>query len=119
MDQNILVKDAITPGMIAAGKRVLRYLDEADVEIKAALWLFTGEYSTCRLVLAMPLVKEAGSMAAYERIQTVLRNAPHAKIELDDIHVIDDQEALEAVSRESAYHDSYIYRLPEFYDCIP
>ena len=46
-------------------------------------------------------------------VEGVLRNAPHAKIELDDIHVLDDRDSLEDVSRESVYYDSYVYRLPD------
>jgi tetratricopeptide (TPR) repeat protein len=112
MAQSVLVKQEITPAMIAAGKRVLKYLDEAGLDVVAALWLFTGEYSTCRLVLAMSIVREAGLKQAYMQLQAVLRNSPHVKVRLDDIQVIDSDRALEKVRYDSQYNDAYIYRLP-------
>ena len=43
MYQEVVVKEALTPEMIAAGAELTRRLDEDGFELVASFWLYTSE----------------------------------------------------------------------------
>ena len=61
---------------IEKGRAVVRALDEAGLDVRAASWLLVAEVSGWRLVLAMPLVDRKGERAGYQAIQKVLARQP-------------------------------------------
>ncbi len=67
MDQTILVAPDVE-----GGKELLKALDEATLDIRAALWLYMPETSKWRLIVASPLVDQLGPKETYRRIQSVL-----------------------------------------------
>ena len=61
---------------IEKGRAVVRALDEAGLDVRAASWLLVAEVSGWRLVLAMPLVDRKGAHAGYQAIHRVLARQP-------------------------------------------
>jgi hypothetical protein len=57
---------------IQQGEAVVRALDEAGLEVRAASWLRLAEAPHWRLVLAMPLVDQEGPRAGYQAIHKAL-----------------------------------------------
>lgn len=73
MDQAVLVNDG---GLDAAGRAVVTRLAQAGVPISAAFWYRDEDAQEHRLVVASPLVDEAGALAVYERLVAVFRQEP-------------------------------------------
>lgn len=67
MDKNVLVEKDIKEG-----ERLLRALDKADIEVRAALWFYMPENERWRFLVATPLVDEKGPKEAYAAIRKVL-----------------------------------------------
>jgi len=61
---------------IQKGEAVVRALDEAGLEVRAASWLRLAEAPHWRLVLAMPLVDQEGPRAGYKAIHKALAKQP-------------------------------------------
>ena len=85
---------ALVNADIELGEAIVRALDEAEVQIGTALWLYDSAASEWRLVLSTSLVEREGSLAAYERIQRVLRKRPDLEISLRQISLIAGTDAL-------------------------
>lgn len=64
MVEYTLVKD-----MIAEGARLLGALDSASVKVDAALWFYFSESEMWRLVIAIPIVEEAGREVAFRAVR--------------------------------------------------
>ena len=75
MYQEVVVKEALTPQMIAAGAELTRRLDDAGFDLVASFWLYTSESNQWLLVLASPYATAAGPIKAYRRIREVLYNS--------------------------------------------
>jgi len=73
MDSPVLVTDEI-----ASGTEALRRLDEANIEVTAALWLYDDAAAEWRYVVATPLADQEGPRELYQRIDRALAN-PQAK----------------------------------------
>lgn len=58
---------------IKEGERLLKRLDEQRISVTSAMWLFFSEPEEWRLLLALPLVRHEGPLAAYEVIRRVLK----------------------------------------------
>lgn len=131
MAEEILVKEALTDAMIAAGADLMRSLDRAQWPVVASLWLFEAETNQWRLILASPAVTEEGPLAAYRHVSHALRSSC-SKLSLDAVSVVAPTDSLVQVLR-SAYRtdsgmegrrvyrtainghfvdDAYLYRLP-------
>jgi len=117
------------------GARLLNALDEAAVQIEAAFWLLTGEYSDWRLVLATPIADDRGSHEASVQVIEVLRSLDDVDYLMDKVTIVglndrrvrDLRNALSRglpksgyclgryYSRDMEVLDSYVYRvvLPE------
>lgn len=84
MDKTVLVERDIEEG-----KRLLRTLDTANIEVKAALWFYMPENGRWRLLVATPLVDEKGPKEAYAAIRRVLAQSPSPfEISLRQISVV-------------------------------
>ena len=91
MDQTTLVA-AID---IEGGTRLLKAMDQAMFDVCAALWLYTSETSTWRLIVATPKLEQLGPRAIYLQIQSVLTELePPCNIALDDISVVNPESNL-------------------------
>lgn len=55
------------------GRRLIQTLDEARFPIVAALWYYLSEEGIWRLILASPVAKEDGPLAAYASIQAGIK----------------------------------------------
>jgi len=79
---------------IEAGKRVLRYLDEAKFKVRAAFWLFSSELQDWRLWIATPVVDQTGKRGAYLRLGDVLRAVEPELLVHPVIHLVSPKEKL-------------------------
>ncbi len=69
MDSVILVEDKIEDGM-----RLLGRLGDAGFEVRAACWVKPAEKDRWSLYIVAPAVDEEGALAAYGRVNRVLRS---------------------------------------------
>ena len=69
MAQNTVLKEALTDAMIEAGAQLIRKLEEMGVPITSALWLLDTEINEWRLLLASPVVAEAGPTTMYRKVR--------------------------------------------------
>jgi hypothetical protein len=73
MAEEILVTEALTDEMIAAGAELTKALDRAQWPVGASFWLFDPEINLWRLVLASPKVDQEGPLKSYRHVNEVLR----------------------------------------------
>jgi hypothetical protein len=80
-----------TPALVNAdiegGESLLRALDTAGLGVRTAFWFYFPESSDWRLVLALPLVDQRSSRAAYEAVRRVLDRS-HLDLPLRRITVV-------------------------------
>ncbi len=126
-----MVTAALVDQLIEDGRRLLTALDDAGMEIQAALWFYDTESEEWRLLIAWPELQRQGPLKAYERIQAVLDGITHRSIALWNIAVVSPNDpvirALRTVVRTDRaatgirisrntidnvfIEDAYIYRL--------
>jgi hypothetical protein len=83
------------------GKRLLKALDEAELDICSAFWFYFPEPDEWRLVLATPIVRKEGPLRAYTLIQSVLQKLdPAPDILFRHITVMSPDSALIELLRE-------------------
>jgi hypothetical protein len=82
---------------IEGGKQLVRALDGAGLDVKAAFWLYLEEAEEWRLYIATPLVKKQGPRDVYSRVLKVLKENMISSIDLSEISVIDPTDGLAAV----------------------
>jgi len=68
MAKDILVTEVLSKNMINSGAELIRRLDESNSEVKTALWLFSPEDKSWKLVIASPLVGKNGPREFYKKI---------------------------------------------------
>lgn len=103
MAEETVVKEMLTQEMIQAGTDLTRRLDEAHLDIRAALWLYMPDKNLWRFVVASPAVRQDGPKKVYQHIQTILSKMSDKtwKIPLHDISVVEDSDPLIALLRTS------------------
>jgi hypothetical protein len=63
---------------VEAGRQILLLLDDAKFKVVAAFWRYSSESEDWRLWIATPLVDLRGKLAAYRRLDQIVRTqAPH------------------------------------------
>lgn len=66
-----MVKGALVDRLADVGRKLVELLDEANLNVTSALWLYRTEASDWILLLAFPEVERFGPRAFYEKIQRV------------------------------------------------
>lgn len=94
MAEEVLVAADLTSEAIEGGERLLRALDDRNVVVDAALWLFSPESSSWKLMIAAPEFRALGPKRLYRRIQSVLAGLDAPKPDLSDVTVVDSQDGL-------------------------
>jgi hypothetical protein len=88
MDQNILVKEALTKEKIAAGKELLKKLERSPLNVKVALWLYDLNRESWKLLLSPAGYEENSIIKMYEIVRDcllTLSSKSITEIELNDI----------------------------------
>lgn len=73
MDHTALVAPVLTQEMITAGEELLRAVDNAGINVVAALWLLPPDEQSWRLVISSPEIAGKGPHAFYQKIDHILR----------------------------------------------
>ncbi len=77
---------------LSDGERLLAELDREDFPVIAAFWRYPTADSDWRLVIASPLVDEAGALPVYQRLQAALDRLPEARLRLREIVAVGEQD---------------------------
>ena len=90
MDNETVVGQNLTSEMQEVGATLVKKLDESDVDVHAALWLYLSDARVWRLFLAIEGITTLGPKEVYRRIQTVIRNNQKSLpgLDLPEISVI-------------------------------
>ena len=80
MAEESVVKESLSPNMIAAGKELTRRLDRMGFKALASFWLYNSETNEWRLVLASRQVDSKGPKKAYSTILNALTKKPEEKV---------------------------------------
>lgn len=88
VDTRKMVVDTLSPDLVKGGENLLRELDDANANVRAAVWFYFPEEGLWKLLLSFPNLEKEGPKAAYARVQRALtklgeKQAPH----LDDVAV--------------------------------
>jgi hypothetical protein len=88
MAEELLVKETLTPEMIAAGRELIELIDQAGWRPTSAFWLFDSEQNRWNLVLSSPDVEKRGSRPAYEIVNRVLAAQKALGLSLSNISIL-------------------------------
>lgn len=80
MGLQAMVVTQLTPELIREGAILLAHLDEIGDSPAAALWLYTAERGSWKLVLAYPRVDEVDPRKLYRPIQKALRETLRSEV---------------------------------------
>ncbi len=69
-----MVKTSLVEQDLETGARLDRLLDEAGIDVRAALWLYTEETKRWKLVIHTPLYESRGPLEAINAILTVMEH---------------------------------------------
>ena len=70
-----MVKTILLDSDLALGSRIVEWLDQADLAIKVAAWLYLEDYEDWRFALASPRLDAAGGAPAYGLVNDALKAA--------------------------------------------
>jgi hypothetical protein len=74
---------------IEEGQRLIDALNEANLSIDSALWIYSSESETWELMLTSPTCDREGSLPAYREILSVFREVePKLKIDWTSLTVV-------------------------------
>ncbi len=91
MAEEVLVKDALSPERIEAGKTLVELLDREKFPVIAAMWLFVPDSNEWRLLVASPKTQTEGPKKAYEEVLRALSTLPKGpeRLALKDITLVE------------------------------
>lgn len=89
MAKDVLVTEALSEQMMAAGAKLVERLEDGNSSVKSAFWLFFPEEKLWKLIIASPLVSSEGPRSFYKRIDAANQKAEGKEpvISLNDIRV--------------------------------
>jgi len=91
----VLVRTALTPEMIAAGRELLARLDALGTVFDAAFWLFDEEIGEWRLVFASRSIRTTGSRILYRKVNRALSKLDMTNVlSLEMISIVDQSDAI-------------------------
>jgi hypothetical protein len=79
MAENIVVKEVLTDGMIAAGQELVKELDQRGWPVEDALWFYDSENNRWQLMIASPNVDTDGPKQSYSFIRSAFDQLPDAR----------------------------------------
>lgn len=83
-----MVKTSLVEQDLKIGAQLVRLLDEAGIDVRAALWLYSEETKRWKLVIHTPLYESHGPLEAIHAILTVMQNEiPREQLSSTDIIV--------------------------------
>ena len=90
IEEMVVIKEMLTKEMIDAGAELLKRLDEANLDVQAALWVYLWESNRWWLVFALPGIQEEGPLKSYQKIHGVLSQIPDNQpgVHWSDISVV-------------------------------
>lgn len=88
MDHEALVVEQFSADLEAGGRAVVQALDDANLNISAALWLLAPGETRWRLVIASQLVAALGPRAFYKKVDKVLRKIAPPTVPIDAINAV-------------------------------
>ena len=96
MAEKAMVMEPLSREMIDAGRELTQRLDQHNMPVSTALWLYLAESELWRLVIASSVVKNSGPRKAYQLIQSELRASPDEfqVISLSDISAVEPKSPL-------------------------
>lgn len=68
-----MVKTSLVERDLETGARLVRLLDEAGVDVRSALWLYTEETERWKLVIQTPLYESEGPLEAIHAVLDMMR----------------------------------------------
>ena len=68
-----MVKTSLVERDLETGARLVRLLDEAGVDVRSALWLYSEETERWKHVIQTPLYESAGPLEAIHAVLDVMR----------------------------------------------
>lgn len=81
----------LTENMVNVGRELIERLDNKDLSINAALWLYSSDSDSWKLLISSPQVRHKGPRHLYKLIQSILFRFEKRPISLSDISVLDDR----------------------------
>ena len=102
VEEVVVMKEVLTKEMIDAGCEFLQRLDEGNLNIQAALWVYLWESNRWRLFFALPEVQKKGSLKIYQKIHAVLSQIPddQSSVYWNDISVTGTDDRLISMLRK-------------------
>jgi hypothetical protein len=88
MAEELLVKEALSNEMIAAGRELVAELDQKGWLVKSAFWIFESEQNRWKLILSSPNVETRGPRDGYEIASTLLSDKFGSTLSLSDISIV-------------------------------
>jgi len=82
-----MVKKELVTGFVQAGERLLAELDRQGFPVEAMFWIHLPEDSW-KLIIASQIVAKEGSLAAYRRLNELLRSMEWIGLRLDVITAV-------------------------------
>ncbi len=123
-----MYKTVLVKQMIEDGARLIKKLDDVNIDVQAAAWFDNPEKMAWKLVIVTSVASNPGPLEAYMQIQHAM-NGLNLNIALDDIVVMspnsrkfeDFKRTMEGVAKGESLHpkgssegvafdDAYIYR---------
>lgn len=82
-----MVTAALVDNLIEDGKRLIQALDQASIDVQAALWFYDSDSEDWRLIIASHALQGQGPLEAYATVQAVLDSLPHRTLTLRSVQV--------------------------------
>jgi hypothetical protein len=74
--------------LIDEGRKLIEALRREQFPVTAAFWVKLPDSERHRLVIASPVPKELGRLAAYRRLHAIIKSVPLSLLSFEDISVL-------------------------------